>query len=174
MGRAQRRHEEPQVQAGRARLGAIDEVRDCARLHRQADAEETAEKVREEHYPAPFRLIDLFEKHGGSFVEMKREETRAFAPLMISEQSQNLRRIFRLSEMLKAEAPKDGYRPMRAHVVGAGTMGADIAMVCAAEGMEVSLQDVSADAVNKALERRNPSSKSGSGRVSKPQRRKRG
>ncbi len=117
---------------------------------------ETAAKVREEHYPAPFRLIDLFEKHGGSFEQMKREETRAFAPLMISEQSHNLRRVFRLSEMLKAEAPKDGYRPMRAHVVGAGTMGADIAMVCAAEGMEVSLQDVSADAVNKALERAQP------------------
>ena len=117
---------------------------------------ETAAKVREEHYPAPFRLIELFEKHGGSFEEMKREETRAFAPLMISEQSHNLRRVFRLSEMLKAEAPKDGYRPMRAHVVGAGTMGADIAMVCAAEGMEVSLQDVSEDAVNKALERAQP------------------
>ena len=28
---------------------------------------ETAAKVREEHYPAPFRLIDLFEKHGGSY-----------------------------------------------------------------------------------------------------------
>ena len=117
---------------------------------------ETAEKVREEHYPAPFRLIDLFEKYGGSFEQMKREETRAFAPLMISEQSRNLRRVFRLSEMLKAEAPRDGYRPMRAHVVGAGTMGADIAMVCAAEGMEVSLQDVSADAVTKALERAQP------------------
>ena len=87
---------------------------------------------------------------------MKREETRTFAPLMISEQSHNLRRVFRLSEMLKAEAPKDGYRPMRAHVVGAGAMGADIAMVCAAEGMEVSLQDMSADAVAKALERAQP------------------
>jgi 3-hydroxyacyl-CoA dehydrogenase/enoyl-CoA hydratase/3-hydroxybutyryl-CoA epimerase len=117
---------------------------------------ETAAKVREEHYPAPFRLIELFEKHGGSYDEMKREETRAFAPLMISEQSRNLRRVFRLSEMLKAEAPKDGYRPMRAHVFGAGTMGADIAMVCAAEGMEVSLQDVSEDAVNKAVARAQP------------------
>ncbi len=117
---------------------------------------ETAAKVREEHYPAPFRLIDLFEKHGGSFEALKREETRTFAPLMISEQSRNLRRVFRLSEMLKAEAPKEGYRPMRAHVVGAGAMGADIAMVCAAEGMEVSLQDVSEDAVNKALERAQP------------------
>jgi 3-hydroxyacyl-CoA dehydrogenase/enoyl-CoA hydratase/3-hydroxybutyryl-CoA epimerase len=114
---------------------------------------ETAEKVREDHYPAPFRLIDLFEKHGGSFEEMKREETRTFAPLMVSEQSQNLRRVFHLSEMLKSDAPKDGYRPLRAHVFGAGTMGADIAMVCAAEGMEVSLQDVSAGAVNKAVAR---------------------
>jgi 3-hydroxyacyl-CoA dehydrogenase/enoyl-CoA hydratase/3-hydroxybutyryl-CoA epimerase len=117
---------------------------------------ETAAKVRQEHYPAPFRLIELFEKHGGSFDEMKREETRAFAPLMISDQSRNLRRVFRLSEMLKGEAPKNGYRPIRAHVVGAGTMGADIAMVCATEGMEVSIQDVSPEAVSKALERAQP------------------
>jgi 3-hydroxyacyl-CoA dehydrogenase / enoyl-CoA hydratase / 3-hydroxybutyryl-CoA epimerase len=117
---------------------------------------ETAAKVREEHYPAPFRLIDLFEKHGGSFVEMKREETRVFAPLMVSEQSRNLRRVFRLSEMLKSEAPKDGYKPLRAHVVGAGTMGADIAMVCVAQGMEVSLQDTSKEAVDRALGRAKP------------------
>jgi 3-hydroxyacyl-CoA dehydrogenase/enoyl-CoA hydratase/3-hydroxybutyryl-CoA epimerase len=114
---------------------------------------ETAAKVSEEHYPAPFRLIDLFEKHGGGYEDIKREETRAFAPLLLSEQSKNLRRVFLLTEMLKAEAPKDGYKPMRAHVVGAGTMGADIAMTCAAQGMEASLQDVSAEAVNKALER---------------------
>ena len=114
---------------------------------------ETAAKVREDHYPAPFRLIDLFEKHGGSYESLKREETKTFAPLMVSEQSRNLRRVFRLSEMLKAEAPKHGFKPLRAHVMGAGTMGADIAMVCVAQGMEVSLQDVSAEAVNKALER---------------------
>ena len=114
---------------------------------------ETAAKVREDHYPAPFRLIDLFEKHGGSYESLKREETKTFAPLMVSEQSRNLRRVFRLSEMLKAEAPKTGFTPLRAHVIGAGTMGADIAMVCVAQGMEVSLQDVSAEAVNKALDR---------------------
>ncbi|ADP70125.1 3-hydroxyacyl-CoA dehydrogenase NAD-binding protein [Rhodomicrobium vannielii ATCC 17100] len=114
---------------------------------------ETAAKVRAEHYPAPFRLIDLFEKHGGSFDDMKRAETKFFAPLMISDQSRNLRRVFRLSEMLKAEAPKDGWRPARAHVIGAGTMGADIAMACVREGMEVSLQDNSPEAVEKALKR---------------------
>ncbi|MFZ0570538.1 MAG: 3-hydroxyacyl-CoA dehydrogenase NAD-binding domain-containing protein [Rhodomicrobium sp.] len=117
---------------------------------------ETAAKVREEHYPAPFRLIDLFEKHGGGYESLKREETRIFAPLMVSDQSKNLRRVFRLSEMLKAEAPKQGYKPLRAHVVGAGIMGADIAMVCVAEGMEVSLQDSSAEAIDRALTRAKP------------------
>ncbi len=117
---------------------------------------ETAEKVREEHYPAPFRLIDLFEKHGGSYEALKREETRTFAPLMVSDQSRNLRRVFQLSEMLKAEAPKQAFNPMRVHVVGAGTMGADIAMVCVAQGMEVSLQDNSAEAVDRALARAKP------------------
>ena len=33
-------------------------------------------------------------------------ETRYFAPLMVSETSRNLRRVFRLSEMLKAKRPK--------------------------------------------------------------------
>jgi 3-hydroxyacyl-CoA dehydrogenase / enoyl-CoA hydratase / 3-hydroxybutyryl-CoA epimerase len=117
---------------------------------------ETAEKVREEHYPAPFRLIDLFENYGGSYEALKREETKTFAPLMVSEQSRNLRRVFRLSEMLKAEAPRQGFKPLRAHVIGAGTMGADIAMVCVAQGMEVSLQDSSAEAIDKALLRAKP------------------
>ncbi len=117
---------------------------------------ETAAKIREEHYPAPFRLIGLFEKYGASYEALKREETKTFAPLMVSEQSRNLRRVFRLSEMLKAEAPRQGFKPLRAHIIGAGTMGADIAMVCVAEGMEVSLQDNSAEAAGKALLRAKP------------------
>jgi 3-hydroxyacyl-CoA dehydrogenase/enoyl-CoA hydratase/3-hydroxybutyryl-CoA epimerase len=117
---------------------------------------ETAAKVREEHYPAPFRLIDLFEKHGGDFEDMKRAETRYFAPLMVSDQSRNLRRVFRLSEMLKGEAPKDAPKAVRAHVIGAGTMGADIAMVCVAQGMEVSIQDAAKEALDRALARAKP------------------
>ena len=114
---------------------------------------ETAKKAREAHYPAPFRLIDLFEKHGGDFDAMKAAETRAFAPLMVSDTSRNLRRVFKLSEMLKAQAPKDiAFKPMRVHVIGAGVMGADIAGWCVAQGMEVTLQDLSADAIAKGIE----------------------
>lgn len=113
---------------------------------------ETKKKVREEHYPAPFRLIDLFERHGGSEEAMKRNETTAFAPLMVSETSRNLRRVFRLSELLKAEAPKGlDWKPVRVHVIGAGTMGADIAGWCVASGMEVTLQDLSKEQIDKGI-----------------------
>lgn len=114
--------------------------------------DETKKKVREDHYPAPFRLIDLFEQHGGSYADMKREETDAFAPLMVSDTSRNLRRVFFLSEALKAQAPKGlDWKPLRVHVIGAGTMGADIAGWCVASGMEVTLQDLSADQIAKGI-----------------------
>jgi 3-hydroxyacyl-CoA dehydrogenase/enoyl-CoA hydratase/3-hydroxybutyryl-CoA epimerase len=113
---------------------------------------ETAKKVREDHYPAPFRLIDLFETHAGNLNGMKAAETRAFAPLMMGETSRNLRRVFRLMEMLKAQAPKElAFKPLRVHVIGAGVMGADIAGWCVASGMEVSLQDVNPDQIAKGI-----------------------
>ena len=113
---------------------------------------ETAKKVREEHYPAPFRLIDLFETHAGNLEGMKVAETRAFAPLMLSDTSKNLRRVFKLSERMKAQAPKNlAFKPLRVHVIGAGVMGADIAGWCVASGMEVTLQDVNAEQIAKGI-----------------------
>ncbi|MGH1418289.1 MAG: 3-hydroxyacyl-CoA dehydrogenase NAD-binding domain-containing protein [Hyphomicrobiaceae bacterium] len=113
---------------------------------------QTALKAREAHYPAPFRLIDLFEKHGGSEAELKAHETRYFAPLMISDTSRNLRRVFKLTELLKAEAPRKlKWKPSRTHVIGAGTMGADIAGWCVANGMEVTLQDLSVEQLEKGI-----------------------
>ncbi len=113
----------------------------------------TAEKVREEHYPAPFRLIDLFERYGDDPARMKIAETEMFTPLMASETSRNLRRVFKLSEMLKDEAPKDGFKPRKVHVVGAGTMGGDIAAWCVVQGMQASLQDIDEAQIGKALAR---------------------
>ena len=113
---------------------------------------ETAKKVRQDHYPAPFRLIDLFETHAGNLEGMKVAETRVFAPLMVGDTSRNLRRVFKLSEMLKAQAPKNlDFKPLRVHVIGAGVMGADIAGWCVASGMEVSLQDMNAEQIAKGI-----------------------
>jgi 3-hydroxyacyl-CoA dehydrogenase/enoyl-CoA hydratase/3-hydroxybutyryl-CoA epimerase len=113
----------------------------------------TAAKVREEHYPAPFRLIELFEQFGDDPVSMRIAETEMFTPLMASEASRNLRRVFKLSEMLKDEAPKDGFKPQRVHVIGAGTMGGDIAAWCVVSGMQASLQDLDEAQIAKALAR---------------------
>ncbi|HPG89942.1 MAG TPA: 3-hydroxyacyl-CoA dehydrogenase NAD-binding domain-containing protein, partial [Hyphomicrobium sp.] len=114
--------------------------------------DETAKKARREHYPAPFALIDLFEQYGGNLDAMKAAETKAFAPLMVSDTSRNLRRVFRLTELLKGQAPKGlNWKPTRVHVIGAGTMGADIAGVCVSAGMEVTLQDINADQLAKGI-----------------------
>ena len=65
----------------------------------------------------------------------------------------NLRRVFKLSEMMKAQAPKDlPFKPLRVHVIGAGVMGADIAGWCVASGMEVSLQDLNEEQIKKGRE----------------------
>lgn len=112
----------------------------------------TKKKIRPDHYPAPFRLIELFELHGGDYEGMKAAETRFFAPLLVSDTSRNLRRVFKLSELLKSQAPKESaWRPLRVHVIGAGTMGADIAGWCVASGMEVTLQDLSAEQIEKGI-----------------------
>ena len=113
----------------------------------------TAEKVREDHYPAPYRLIDLFEQYGDDPARMRVAETEVFAPLMASETSRNLRRVFMLSEMLKGEAPRNGFKPKLVHVVGAGTMGGDIAAWCVVCGMQASLQDLDEGQLKKALVR---------------------
>ena len=111
----------------------------------------TKAKVREDHYPTPFKLIDLFEHHGGTEADMFKEEQKTFAPLMVSETSRNLRRVFHLSEEMKALAPKNSdYKPLRAHIIGAGTMGADIASWCVVSGMDVTLQDMSIEQIEKA------------------------
>jgi 3-hydroxyacyl-CoA dehydrogenase/enoyl-CoA hydratase/3-hydroxybutyryl-CoA epimerase len=113
----------------------------------------TAAKVREDHYPAPFRLIDLFERYGDDPARMKKVETEMFAPLMAGDTARNLRRVFMLSEMLKDEAPKNGFKPRKVHVIGAGTMGGDIAAWCVVCGMQASLQDLDEAQIKKALSR---------------------
>jgi len=115
--------------------------------------QKTAAKIREDHYPAPFRLIGFFEKYGDDVERMRVEETNMFAPLMASQTSRNLRRVFKLSELLKAQAGDKSFKPMRVHVVGAGLMGGDIAAWCVFSGMEVSLQDLDAEQIETARQR---------------------
>jgi 3-hydroxyacyl-CoA dehydrogenase/enoyl-CoA hydratase/3-hydroxybutyryl-CoA epimerase len=83
-----------------------------------------------EHYPAPYALIDLWEKHGGDRKEMLAAEKTSFANLMVTPTAQNLIRVFFLREQMKKLA--DGRNTVKhVHVIGAGAMGGDIAAWCA-------------------------------------------
>ena len=68
----------------------------------------------------------------------------------------NLVRVFFLQERLKAlgKAPAQGGAAMaHVHVIGAGTMGGDIAAWCALRGLKVTLQDQTVEHMQPALAR---------------------
>ncbi|TFF25167.1 fatty-acid oxidation protein subunit alpha [Jiella endophytica] len=110
----------------------------------------TAEKARQEHYPAPFKLIDLWEEHGGDGKAMQRAEIRSFAELIETETSKNLVRVFFLREKMKGL--KEGESAVEhLHVIGAGAMGGDIAAWAAAQGIRVTLGDIQVEAIGKAV-----------------------
>ncbi len=114
--------------------------------------EQAGKKARKEHYPAPYALIDLFEKHGDDWQAMIRGEIDGFVPLMGTPTAGNLRRVFFLSESLKKLGIK-GKKFSRVHVIGAGVMGGDIAAWCAYRGMSVTLQDLDMARIQPALDR---------------------
>jgi len=116
---------------------------------------EAAKKARPEHYPAPFALIELFEKHGDNWRAMIDGEAAGFVPLMATDTARNLRRVFFLSESLKKQGLRGKDKPVfrRVHVIGAGVMGGDIAAWCALRGLGVTLQDLDMARITPALER---------------------
>jgi 3-hydroxyacyl-CoA dehydrogenase/enoyl-CoA hydratase/3-hydroxybutyryl-CoA epimerase len=113
---------------------------------------QTAKKAPVDHYPAPHVLIDLWETHGGDAQRMQKAEIASFARLLVTDTSRNLVRVFFLREKLKSMA--DGGFPGRhVHVIGAGAMGGDIAAWCAWHGFTVTLADMKAEPLGKALAR---------------------
>ena len=66
VGRAQGGPAQAQVEAGAAAPRPSSRCGRPAASSPRACASETKKKAREDHYPAPFRLIDLFERYGGN------------------------------------------------------------------------------------------------------------
>lgn len=114
---------------------------------------QTAAKANPRHYPAPFELIDAWEQFGNDPRQMLDEEARRVARLIIGDTSQGLRRVFWLMEQLKANGKGSDFRARRAHVIGAGVMGGDIAAWCVLQGLEVTLQDREMKYIEPALKR---------------------
>ncbi len=115
----------------------------------------TADKVNPEHYPAPFKVIDLWEEHRDNRQRMFKAEAREASQLMVGDVSKNLRRIFFLTERMKGLGKASDFKVKRVHVVGAGVMGGDIAAWCVVQGFEVTLQDREMKYIEPALKRAN-------------------
>jgi len=112
-----------------------------------------ARRARKEHYPAPYALVDLWQRHGGKGPHAYEAEAHSMANLLCTPASRNLVRVFFLQERLKAAAKASGEPARHVHVVGAGVMGGDIATWCAARGLTVTLQDREMKFVQPALDR---------------------
>ncbi|HWN38994.1 MAG TPA: 3-hydroxyacyl-CoA dehydrogenase NAD-binding domain-containing protein, partial [Gammaproteobacteria bacterium] len=109
-------------------------------------------RAKREHYPAPYAIVDLWERHGARGEAAMRAEARSIGELLVTPTCRNLVHVFKLRERLRNLAPKDS--PIRrVHVVGAGTMGGDIAAWCALKGLEVTVQDRAQQFVEPALAR---------------------
>jgi len=104
------------------------------------------------NYPAPYALVELWEKHGGDFEAMKREEIQSFARLMVTETSRNLVRVFFLRQKLQGLAGRPP-KIKHVHVIGAGAMGGDIAAWVAWRGLTVTLGDVKPEPLAGAIKR---------------------
>jgi len=113
----------------------------------------TAAKANPDHYPAPFDLIDAWEACGDDPHAMMAQEAIRVGRLITTPTSRNLRRVFKLSERLKRYGKVSGFKARRVHVVGAGTMGGDIAAWCVVQGLEVTLQDREYKYIEPALAR---------------------
>ena len=109
--------------------------------------------VRREQYPAPYAILDLWQRHGAGGPESYEAEARSISELMCGSTSRNLVRVFMLQDRLKSLGGKSPADFRHVHVIGAGVMGGDIAAWSAFRGMTVTLQDRSAELIQPALDR---------------------
>ncbi len=111
-----------------------------------------SKKANESHYPAPFATVRNWAKEGVSRSAYVRE-AKSIATLLTSPTSRELVRVFFLQDRLKSLAKKIDQPLKHIHVIGAGTMGGDIAAWCAYKGFSVTLQDSSTTHIAMALKR---------------------
>jgi len=114
---------------------------------------QVAARANPEHYPAPFELIEAWEKYGDDPQRMMAEESERVGKLITGNTSKSLRRVFFLMERLKSMGKKTDASFRRVHVIGAGVMGGDIAAWCVLQGMDVTLQDRELKYIEPAIKR---------------------
>jgi 3-hydroxyacyl-CoA dehydrogenase/enoyl-CoA hydratase/3-hydroxybutyryl-CoA epimerase len=114
---------------------------------------QVAARARREHYPAPYAILDIWVKYDGDALAAPPADPASIANLLRTPTATNLIRVYKLQERLKSFGREQDQAARRVHVVGAGTMGGDIAAWCALRGLSVTLQDQSAERLAPAMGR---------------------
>jgi 3-hydroxyacyl-CoA dehydrogenase / enoyl-CoA hydratase / 3-hydroxybutyryl-CoA epimerase len=114
---------------------------------------QVAARARREHYPAPYAILDIWEKYDGDALAAPPDDPASIANLLRTPTAMNLIRVYKLQERLKSLGRAEDAAPRHVHVVGAGTMGGDIAAWCALRGLTVTLQDQTPERLAPAMGR---------------------
>ncbi|MCH9757472.1 MAG: enoyl-CoA hydratase/isomerase family protein [Gammaproteobacteria bacterium] len=123
-------------------LQSLDKYMPIRLLMAKVLRHEVSKKARKAHYPAPFSVIDYWEKESGFDERAYRKEADSVVKLVTEgDTAKNLIRLFLLRERMKGFAKASEFKATHVHVIGAGVMGGDIAAWCAKQGLRVTLQD---------------------------------
>jgi 3-hydroxyacyl-CoA dehydrogenase / enoyl-CoA hydratase / 3-hydroxybutyryl-CoA epimerase len=114
---------------------------------------QVAKKARREHYPAPYAILDLWQKYDGDPFVNPDDPSCSIKALFAHPTTKNLIRIFFLQEKMKGLAKGVDFKAGHVHVIGAGVMGGDIAAICALRGISVTLQDTAPEKLAPAVKR---------------------
>jgi 3-hydroxyacyl-CoA dehydrogenase/enoyl-CoA hydratase/3-hydroxybutyryl-CoA epimerase len=117
--------------------------------------QQVVKRASREHYPAPYAIIDVWQNYGGDALAVPAARPTSLDAIIVSPTTANLVRVFFLQERLKGFGKGGGadFAPRHVHVIGAGTMGGDIAALCAQRGMTVTLQDQGIERIAPAIAR---------------------
>lgn len=105
-------------------------------------------KANPDHYPSPWRMVELWQQNAPQDTE-----AASLGEMLVSRTSRSLVHVFLLAEEMKRSGRAAAHHIKHVHVIGAGVMGADIAMWAAHKGFTVSLQDMQPDILARAMKR---------------------
>jgi 3-hydroxyacyl-CoA dehydrogenase/enoyl-CoA hydratase/3-hydroxybutyryl-CoA epimerase len=114
---------------------------------------QVAKKARREHYPAPYAILELWQRYDGDPFVNPADPSCSINTLFAHPTTKNLIRIFFLQEKMKGLAKGVDFKAAHVHIVGAGVMGGDIAAICAMRGITVTLQDTAPERLAPAVQR---------------------
>ena len=114
---------------------------------------QVARRAGREHYPAPYAILELWQKYDGDPFVNPSDPSCSINMLFDHATTKNLIRIFFLQEKMKGLAKGVDFKAAHVHIVGAGVMGGDIAAICAMRGITVTLQDTAPERLAPAVKR---------------------